>query len=558
MMEAHEPSARYLADLQPVVLQQFDLLATAPEGIARLRALILALAVSGKLTAQKAGDESAETLLQRIRDQRGHRGIESVSEEEKGHKLPRGWQWARLSDLGRIVGGGTPKSDVPDYWTADGVAWLTPADLYGHREKFVRRGRRDISVKGLDESSAQLMPAGTVLFSSRAPIGYVAIAAAPLATNQGFKSCVPFVEGISEYLYWHLKHLAPDIDAGASGTTFKEISGKEFGSLVVALPPLAEQARIVARVDELMHLCDALEAKGRLEAEQHARLLSTLLGTLTDSRSPEELAANWQRVAAHFDLLLDRPEAVDALEHAILDLAVRGNLLKADLDHESAGPAFEQGEDAISDGELPHPIPGHWRWVRLGSVAELINGDRGSNYPNKSEYVQTGLPFINTGHIEPDGTLSRESMNYLTQKKFDSLRSGKTRPGDLVYCLRGATLGKTAIVDLPEGAVASSLVIIRLAQEVDRKFAYYYLTGPLGRSMVKRFDNGSAQPNLAASSVKRYVLPLPPLSEQHRIVARVAQLRRLCADLRQRLAVSRATQARLADALTEAVAGLVS
>ena len=90
------------------------------------------------------------------------------------------------------------------------------------------------------------------------------------------------------------------------------------------LPPLTEQSRIVARVEELMRLCDALEAKGRLEAEQHARLLGALLGTLTDSATPEELAANWQRVADHFDLLLDRPEAVDALEQTILQLAVRG------------------------------------------------------------------------------------------------------------------------------------------------------------------------------------------------------------------------------------------
>jgi type I restriction enzyme S subunit len=121
-----------------------------------------------------------------------------------------------------------------------------------------------------------------------------------------------------------------------------------------------------------------------------------------------------------------------------------------------------------------------------------------------------------------------------------------------VYCLRGATLGKTAIVDYSEGAIASSLVIIRLSDAVFRKYAYYYLISPLGKSLVKRFDNGSAQPNLAATSVQKYVFPLPPLAEQHRIVARVEQLRRLCAELRGRLQQARVTQSRLADALVSA------
>jgi type I restriction enzyme S subunit len=317
----------------------------------------------------------------------------------------------------------------------------------------------------------------------------------------------------------------------------------------------AEQSRIVARVEELMRLCDALESQRKLETAQHARLVSTLLGTLADSTSADELAANWQRVSDHFDLLLDRPDAVDALEQTILQLAVRG-LLVPQRDDDAATPV-EVAVSKISDlppileNELPFEAPPTWRWVRLGLVSELINGDRGTNYPNKSEYVPTGIPFINTGHIEPDGSLSNGSMNYLTRQKFDSLRSGKTRRGDLVYCLRGATLGKTAIVDYSEGAIASSLVIIRLSENVDRNYAYCYLTGPLGRQLVRRFDNGSAQPNLAASSVRRYVLPLPPLEEQRRIVARVNQLRSLCADLRQRLWAGQTTQRHLAEALVE-------
>ena len=174
-------------------------------------------------------------------------------------------------------------------------------------------------------------------------------------------------------------------------------------------------------------------------------------------------------------------------------------------------------------------MPQSWSWERLGNIAEFINGDRGKNYPNRNEYVNDGVAFINTGHIEPDGSLCLRTMNYITREKFDSLRSGKVQTGDLVYCLRGATIGKTAkVAPFTEGAIASSLVIIRLASVLDQDYAYRYFRSPLGQKLIKRFDNGSAQPNLGAKSLNLYVVPLPPLAEQRRIVSKVEGLMSLC------------------------------
>jgi len=217
-------------------------------------------------------------------------------------------------------------------------------------------------------------------------------------------------------------------------------------------------------------------------------------------------------------------------------------------------PQNRKAATSKNERDVPFELPSAWQWTPLGEVSELINGDRSKNYPNKDEYVAQGIPWINTGHIEPAGTLSMELMHYITRKKFDSLRSGKVKPGDLVYCLRGATLGKTAIItQFDEGAVASSLVIIRLAVSVDPRFAYRFLTSPLGREQIFQFDNGSAQPNLSANNVKKYWMPLPPLAEQHRIVAKVDQLMALVDELERQQEASREKATKLLDAIVQAM-----
>jgi len=176
-----------------------------------------------------------------------------------------------------------------------------------------------------------------------------------------------------------------------------------------------------------------------------------------------------------------------------------------------------QEPEQVDDSELPE-LPVGWCWTQLGEVSRFINGDRGRNYPNTSEYVPSGLPFINTGHIEPDGSLSLKRMNHITREKFDSLGRGKIQVGDLVYCLRGATLGKTAFVEpFLEGAIASSLVIIRPDQQSLQDYIYYFLISPFGRDEIDKYDNGSAQPNLSANSVTKYLLPVPPVSEMKSI-----------------------------------------
>ncbi len=171
------------------------------------------------------------------------------------------WKKLLLSDIGKIVAGGTPSTKKVLYWNGD-VPWITPADLSGYSEKFISGGARYITQQGLKNSSAKLMPAGSVLFSSRAPIGYVAIAKNQVCTNQGFKSIVPNNEIIdSEYLYYYLKSAKTVVEEVASGTTFKEISGTSFAKIIIPVPELRKQKKIVAKLDILFAEIDANTAE---------------------------------------------------------------------------------------------------------------------------------------------------------------------------------------------------------------------------------------------------------------------------------------------------------
>ena len=195
-------------------------------------------------------------------------------------ELPAGWIETTLGSVCTIVGGSTPKTSIPEYWNGK-IPWITPDDLSRHQGKLIRHGARDISEAGYQSCSTKMVPAGTVLFTSRAPIGYVAIAAQPVCTNQGFKSFIPPAGVSSDYLYWYLRYATPTVRMMGSGTTFAEISGKKAMTIPFRLAPAAEQQRIVAAIEEQFSRLDAAEGSlhrvfGRLSALKSLLLESTV------------------------------------------------------------------------------------------------------------------------------------------------------------------------------------------------------------------------------------------------------------------------------------------
>lgn len=187
-------------------------------------------------------------------------------------EIPKGWKVGVLEDIGEIIGGSTPSKKNPDYYTDNGIAWITPKDLSVDKSKFFSKGSIDITSLGLKNSSARIMPRGTVLFSSRAPIGYIAIAQNDITTNQGFKSVVPNKKVGTAYVYCFLKENLALIESRASGSTFKEISG----SAMKQIPVLVPNEDILISFNKQFELSFDLQEK----IEEENRKLSLIRDTL--------------------------------------------------------------------------------------------------------------------------------------------------------------------------------------------------------------------------------------------------------------------------------------
>ncbi|MFN2080508.1 restriction endonuclease subunit S, partial [Escherichia coli] len=545
-------------------------------GIKKLRDLILELAVRGKLVPQDPNDEPASELLKRIAAEKAElvkqgkikkqKPLPEISEEEKPFELPQGWEWVTLATVGEIVGGGTPKSDNPQFWAKNGIKWITPADLYGLKGKYITSGARDISPAGLSNSSARLMPKGSVLFSSRAPIGYVAIADAELSTNQGFKSCVPYIKESAEYIYYFLLASAKKIDAEASGTTFKEVSGAIVSKILLPLPPLSEQLKIVSRANELMSLCDQLEQQSLTSLDAHQQLVETLLGTLTDSQNAEELAENWTRISEHFDTLFTTEASVDALKQTILQLAVMGKLVPQDPNDEPASELLkriaqekaqlvkegkikkQKSLPPISDEEKPFELPEGWEWSYLSDIGILARG-RSKHRPRNDPtlYADGTIPLVQTGDVaRSNGCINTYSALY---NQLGLSQSKLWNKGTLCITI-AANIADSGILNFDACFPDSVVGFTPYENEIPVLYFHYFMMTI--KSTLEKFAPSTAQKNINIDILSQLFFPCPPLEEFHRIVDKVQNLLSVCDVLRAYIQSAQQTQLHLADALTDA------
>lgn len=560
-----ERSAVYALEdtVAPAADDAFELLTTAPQGVAKLRELILALALRGRLVDQDPADEPASQLLASSRRRwrqlidagtvKRERPAGPITSEEERFPLPAGWAWCRIVDTGQYINGLAFK---PSDWGTVGRPIIRIQNLSGRNDDYHRTSKDiDLSV---------IVKQGDILVSWSATLDAFVWAGEEGVLNQHIFRVTPSPLLDRHFLFWLLKGSIQELAASdhAHGLVMSHINRGPFLAHAVAIPPLAEQRRIVARVKELMGLCDELETRGCLQDEQHARLVATLFDALVASTSAAELANNWQRIASHFDLLLDRPEAVDALEQTVLQLAVRGLLVPQDPADEPASALLtrileeksktgattrnkRETTPSSSEDAGAFTLPAGWAWAHFVNLGEFGRGKSKHRPRNDPRLFNPGIyPLIQTGEVSRAGQFIEEIHSYYSE---DGLAQSKLWPKGTLCITIAANIADSAMLKFEACFPDSVVGFVPSPILGDARFFHMFMS--TARQRLIDFAPATAQKNINLEVLNSLRVPVPPVVEMHRIVARVEELRGLCADLRQQLQQSQTTQSNLADAL---------
>ena len=419
--------------------------------------------------------------------------------------LPDGWYWTTMGEIAEVLGGGTPRTTDPANFEGGDVPWITPADLSGYTEKYISHGARFITRRGLESSSAQLLPAGTVLFTSRAPIGYVAIARNPLGTNQGFKSFVLKDGVLPEYVYWWLKGSKQRAEALASGTTFLELSGANAKKLPIPVAPLDEQRRIVTELETQLSRLDKAVAnlkrvKASLKRYKAAVLKAAVEGQLVPTEA--EVARREGRVYETGTCLLER----------IL------------TDRRAQWQGVGKYKEPPAPSSLKQPVlPEGWA---LATVEQLNPAHRPCAYGvlQPGADSDSGVPFVRVGDIA-EGRVAADSLKRINPSIAARYPRTRLEGGELLVTLVGA-IGRSAIAPpiLRGSNVARAVAVVPLARQVDPNWVGAWFRNPQKIAEMNSLAHEVARKTLNLEDVRRSVVALPPLAEQRRIGAEVERL----------------------------------
>jgi type I restriction enzyme, S subunit len=540
-------------------------------GIERLRALILDLAVRGKLVPQDAGDEDAGELLKRIKSAKSNLVASGKAKSGKPLSVPAGWpfdvptNWV-WSQLGEVTNyGQTDKADPgsvpPETWVLEledvekGTSRLLERVLCSEREF---------------QSQKNMFQIGDVIYGKLRPyLDKVIIAdQAGICTTE----MVPmrgYGEIGSDYIRLFLKtpFFISLATKAAHGMNLPRLATAKAREAPFPLPPLAEQRRIAAKVDELMAHCDALERESAGAMAAHTHLVEELLGHLVDSANPADLATNWARLETYFDILFTTDASIEALKQTILDLAVRGKLVEQDAGDEAANVLLKKvratREILVRDRKIKtiaenslgmqsnqlFDLPATWVWAPLGNLVSLLgDGIHGTpNYDSNGEYF-----FINGNNLIDGKIVIKNDTKRVDASEY---RKHKKELGEkTVFVSINGTIGNVAFFRDEMVILGKSACYFNLIQGLSKEFFMKIIKSRHFLKYAHAQATGSTIKNVSLKTMRELPIPLAPVAEQHRIVAKVDALMAHCYQLKTRLADAAQTQRHLADAVTQRAA----
>lgn len=494
-----------------VLSEHLPMLASAPDGIQKLRGLILELAVRGKLVPQDPNEEPELTSLAGVGKWAVGSGFPTAEQGTSGAEI----LFAKVSDM-----------NLPD------------------NGRFIVTTNNTISRETAARLRVNVHPAGTVVFPKIG--GAIAtnkrrILVRDTAIDNNCLGLTPKPGVLSNWLFVLLS--AIDFTEYQAGTSVPALAQGVLAEIPVRLPSVAEQNQIVAKVDELMALCDRLETEQADAASAHARLVETLLGTLTQSPDAADLAANWQRLAEHFDTLFSTEASIDALKQTVLQLAVMGKLVPQDPSDEPASKIF--APDKRLESLLPHEIPRGWTLTGLSNLAEINGG-----FAFKStDYTDNGMRVVRISDFDELGFKNHKVVRHPFSQELSRFSLAED---NILMAMTGGTVGKSYLVKvLPEPMIVNQRVAtIKVLEGACPTYVDIVIRAEGVQAVIRKAKN-STNDNISMSDIKGFAIPLPPIAEQRRIVAKVDELMALCDNLKADIVTACQHQTTLTDTLIE-------
>lgn len=546
------------------LLSHFDRISDAPEAIPRLRRFILSLAVRGKLVEQDPRDEPASELLKRIQVEKAQlvkmgkieeaQSLTAIDRTQAPYEIPLTWEWAPLGEtINSHLGGGTPSKSNSAYWDGD-IFWASVKDV--GKGKYIDETIDRITKAGLANSSSNLIPPGNLVIVTRMGLGKVSINRVPIAINQDLRALSLSSLVSIDYHYNFFK------THGFQGTglTVKGIKVEELLNIAFPLPPLAEQHRIVAKVEELMALCDRLEAAQVERENRRDRLVASSLNRLNNGADASAFHDHARFYFNHLPRLTTKPERVQQLRQTILNLAVRGKLVPQDPNDEPAAELLKriQAEKAwlvkdraikklqsvlpIKTSEVPSAIPDNWEWVKIG---DLLWGDSQNGYSRKPDDAPDGIPIlrISAGTVRRDGIVAEEEHKLIGGVSMRQQEQYELQSGDLLACRFNGNRFFVGRLSLYLGYLGikpiypDKLIRLRLlsAFVLPKLVRYFAESSVVRRDIENCCTTTVGNWGISAWNLKEIKIPFPPFAEQHRIVAKVDELMALCDKLEAQL-----------------------
>jgi type I restriction enzyme, R subunit len=483
--------------------------------------------------------------------QRGAGGMNDVFVPHRSGRwpLPESWCWAKGLDFAEIVGGGTPKNaSDPSNYSDDGFPWVTPADLSGYSGTYIERGARSLSPHGLKQSSARIMPPNTVLFSSRAPVGYCVIARNSIATNQGFKSFVAHKEIVPEYLRYYLLASKDYAEQEASGTTFRELSGAAAGSLLFPIAPRAEQERIAAKIDELFSELDAgvaslKRAKALLKKYRQAVLKAAVTGELTrDWRERHKGKIRESGADLLQRMLKERRRAWEAAE--LNKLRAKGKPSNDDRWKQK----YKEPQPPDTTG-LPD-LPEGWAWATVLQISSRVT----DGTHQSPDFVISGIPFIIINDVTSGQIDWRNVSKWVSRETFEAC-TARCRPerGDVLYTAVGSYGIAVEVVTDREFMFQRHIAHIKpLREQINPAYVALVLNSPMSLRRAHKVALGVAQKTVTLGELAAFPIPVPPFAEQEAITGEAERLMSVIDALENELALGIRQNASLRQSILKA------